>query len=88
VARQIEALRAGPFDMGDLSGSCTFVTLQSAIATNNSPESDLRTVRLHETTSPELQLRRKAGALWWLFFGWPYIRLVVSSLLPRPSVTS
>lgn len=62
VSREIAGLTATPFSIGDLSGSCTLVELDSSIATNISaglPVSDLRMVRLHETTSPELQLNRK-----------------------------
>ncbi len=61
VARQIERISAGPMDIGDMSGSATFVTLKEVVTANTSgglPRSDLRDVRFHETTSPELQLRR------------------------------
>jgi GT2 family glycosyltransferase len=29
--------------------------------------------------------RRHAGVMWWIFFVWPYVRLFLSSLLPRRS---
>ncbi len=61
VARKISQISAGPISFGDLQGASTFVTLDQAIVTNNSPGyayADLREIRLHEATSPALTVSR------------------------------
>jgi len=70
VARKIAALTAGPIAFGDLQGSSTFLTLDGAIVSNDTPGTayvDIRHIRLHEGTSPPLVVRRlsnpPAGAL-------------------------
>ncbi len=65
--RIISAASPGPMTVGNLSGSTTFVTLQSDLVPNadlSNPTVDLRTMRIHELKGPLFTLRALPTFSW------------------------
>ncbi|HJR36295.1 MAG TPA: hypothetical protein VJ817_15160, partial [Gemmatimonadales bacterium] len=63
LVRTIGTVSAGPAAFGNLSGASTFLDLTAPLLSNAglSLDADIREFRIHEVTSPALQLRPAAG---------------------------
>ncbi|HET9481396.1 MAG TPA: hypothetical protein VFP98_06535, partial [Candidatus Polarisedimenticolia bacterium] len=63
LVRTIGAISAGPAAFGNLSGASTFLDLTAPLLSNTglSLDADIREFRIHEVTSPALELRPAAG---------------------------